>query len=99
MNDILAVMLDTAKLVTSGSDIARREVQRAVAERERRAAENAQDLALHPAAILAVGGTEQPVERLMGLRLAFAKAMQFVAAAQQVRLRLLQIGRPRYRLR
>jgi hypothetical protein len=99
MNEHLRIFQDAAKPATGGSDITRREVRRAAAERERRAAENAQGLALHPAAIIAVGGTEQPVERLMGLQRAVAKAMQFVAATERIRLGLERIGMLRYRLR
>ena len=99
MNEHLRIFQDVAKLATGGSDITRREVRRAAAERERRNTENAQGLALHPAAIIAVGGTEQPVERLMELQRAFAKLVQFAVAVGQVRSRLRRVSLLRYRLR
>ena len=99
MNEILDIMLDVSKLVTGGSDEARAESRRIEAERERRAAERAQGSALHPAAIIAVGNTEQPQERLMGLQSAFARTVQLVFSVGQLRPRLPQIGllRPRHR--
>ena len=99
MNELISIMQDVAKLVTGGSDLARTEARRVNAERERRADEMAHGPALHPSAIVAVGDTEPPVERLMGLQSAFAKAVQVAVAAGQVRPRLSRIGLLRYRLR
>jgi hypothetical protein len=99
MNGILDIMLDVSKLVTGGSDEARADSRRIEAERERRAVERAQGPALHSAAIIAVGNTEQPQERLMGLQSAVARAVQLVFSVGHWRLRLPQIGllRPRHR--
>jgi hypothetical protein len=92
MNEIVGILQDVAKLVTGGSDEARAECRRMDAERERRATERAQGPALHPAAIIAVGNTEQPQERLMGLQSAFAKAVQLVVSVGQMRLKLPRLG-------
>ena len=97
MNELGSIMQDVAELATGGSDLARAEARRIEKERERRAKEVAHGPALHPAAILAVGNTEPPVERLMGLQSAFAKAVQFAVAAGRVRLHVLRIGPLRYR--
>lgn len=99
MDPIFRVMVDVAGLVTRGSDAARMEMRRMAVERERRAEGNAHGPALHPTAILAVGDTEPPVERLMGLQSALAKAVQFAVAAGKVRPRLSRISLLRYRLR
>lgn len=99
MNEFISIMQDVAKLATGGSDLARAEARRIDRERERRAAEAAQEAALHPVAIIAVGSTERrPTERLMGLQSAFAKAVMFLGAAGKMRLRLPHIGLLRYRL-
>jgi hypothetical protein len=99
MNELISIMQDVAKLVTGGSDLARAEASRIDAERERRAEEMAHGPALHPTAILAVGDTEPPVERLMGLQSAFAKAVHFAVGVGQARPRLPRISLLRYRLR
>ena len=99
MNEFISIRQDVAKLVTGGSDEARAESRRIEAERERRAEGMAHSPALHPTAILAVGDTEPPVERLMGLQSAFAKAVQFAVAVGQLRPRLPRISLLRYRVR
>ena len=80
MNELFSIMQDVAKLTTGGSDLARAETRRIDRERERRAAEAAQGPALHPAAIIAVGSTVRPVERLMGLQTAFGRTVALMAA-------------------
>jgi len=50
MKDIVAVMQDVSALITRGSDVARTEAQRSVAERQRRLAANGQGPAEQPAA-------------------------------------------------
>lgn len=75
MNEFFCIMQDVAKLATGGSDIARAEARRIEAERERRAAERAPAPALHPAAIIAVGGGGRPYAHLMKLQAAFAKGV------------------------
>jgi hypothetical protein len=99
MDEFISIMMDVARLVTGGSDLARTEARRIDAERERRAEEMAHGPALHPTAILAVGNTEPPVERLRGLQSAFAKVVQFAVAVGQARPRLTRIGLLRFRLR
>lgn len=99
MDPILRVIVDVAGLVTRGSDAARMETHRMAAERERWAEGMAHRRALHPTAILAVGNAESPVERLMGLRSAVAKAVQFAVAVGRVRPRLPRISLLRYRMR
>jgi hypothetical protein len=89
MNDVVDVMLDCPALVTRGSDLARTEARR---ERERRADERARRLAdqtaLLPASIVAVGEPEQPVERLMTLQSAIARAVQMASGLGEFRIRL-----------
>jgi hypothetical protein len=80
MNEFISIMQDVAKLATGGSDLARAEARRIDRERERRAAEAAQGPALHPAAIIAVGSTVRPFERLMGLQWAFSRTVALMAA-------------------
>ena len=78
VNDVFDVMLDVSTLVTRGSDLARTEARRVAAEHECRADEQARRLAgqvaLLPASIVAVGGSDQPVEQLMTLQSAIARA-------------------------
>ena len=92
LNDVFDVMLDVSALVTRGSDLARTEARRVVAERERRADEQARRLAdqtaLLPASIVAVGVPEQPVERLLTLQSAIARAVHLVTVVPRLRLRL-----------
>ena len=103
MNDVADVMLDCSMLVTRGSDLARTEAQRVVAERERRADEQVRHLAdqtaLLPASIVAVGGPEQPVERLVTLQSAVARAVHMASGLRQFRIRLLRGHLLRFRLR
>jgi hypothetical protein len=92
LNDVFDVMLDVSALVTRGSDLARTEARRVVAERERRADEQARRLAdqtaLLPASTVAVGVPEQPVERLLTLQSAIARAVHLVTVVPGLRLRL-----------
>jgi hypothetical protein len=91
VDNVYRVMLDLSALVTRGSDLARTEAQRVVAERERRADEVGRlvdQTALLPASIVAVGGPEQPVERLMTLQLAIARAVHMASGLGQFRIRL-----------
>lgn len=85
MDPVFRVMCDVTGLVTRGSDAARMETQRMAAERERRAAAQT---ALLPASIVAVGGPEQPVERLMTLQSAIARAVHMASGWSQFRIRL-----------
>ena len=80
MNELFSIMQDVAKLTTGGSDIARAEARRIDRERERRAAVGSHGLALHPAAIIAVGNTVRPVERLLGFQCAFSRTVALIAA-------------------
>ena len=93
MNDFYRVMLDVSALVTHGSDFTRR----IAAESKRRAAEPAlrfaEEAALHPVAIVAVGGAQQPVGRLMALQSAIARAVHMAAALPQLRFRLPRAAR------
>jgi hypothetical protein len=95
MNEAFSVLLDTAKLATGGSDIARREGRRLAAERERRAAERALDL--HPAAVIATGTGTEPAERLIGLQSAVGKFVGWLAGAGHLRFRLPAVGVLRFR--
>jgi hypothetical protein len=92
LNDVFDVMLDVSALVTRGSDLARTEARRVVAERERRADEQARRLAhqtaLLPASTVAVGMPKQPVERLLTLQSAIARAVHLVTVVPRLRLRL-----------
>jgi hypothetical protein len=92
MNDVFDVMVDVSALVTRGSDLARTEARRVAAERERRADEQVRRLAdqtaLLPASIVAVGGPEQPVERLTTLQSAIAKAVHIASGFGHFRIRL-----------
>ena len=90
MNELFSIMQDVAKLTTGGSDLARAEARRIDRERERRAAEAAQGPALHPAAIIAVGSTVRPVERLMGLQSACSRAVSLMTNAGRFCLSLLR---------
>jgi hypothetical protein len=103
MNDIVGVMLDCSALVTRGSDLARTEARRVVAERERRADEQVRRLAdqtaLLPASIVAVGGPEQPVERLMTLQSAITGAIHMASGLGRFRIRLPRGRLLRFRLR
>jgi hypothetical protein len=91
LNDVVDVMLDVSALATRGSDLARTEARRVAAERERRADEQARRLAdqaaLLPVSIVAVGGVE-PVERLMTLQSAIARAVHLATCLGRLRLRL-----------
>ena len=88
VDNVYRVMLDVSALVTRGSDFTRR----VAAEHERRADEHAQrrseEAALLPASIIAVGGVEQPIERLMVLQSAIAKAAHLATAVGRLRFRL-----------
>ena len=103
MSDVVDVMLDVSALVTRGSDLAPTEARRVAAERGRRADEQAQRVAdqaaLFPASIVAVGGPEQPVERLMTLQSAIARAVHMATAVGRLRFRLPLTGIFRLRLR
>jgi hypothetical protein len=103
MNDVVDVMLDCSALVTRGSDLARTEARRVVAKHERRADEQVRRLtdqmALLPASIVAVGGPEQPVERLMTLQSAIARAVHMASGLGQFRIRLLRGRLLGFRLR
>jgi hypothetical protein len=103
MNDVADVILDCSTLVTRGSDLARTEARRVVVERERRADEQARRLAdqtaLLPASIAAVGGPEQPIERLMMLQSAIARAVHMASGLGQFRIRLPRGRLLRFRLR
>ncbi len=80
MHKFLSIMQDVASVATGGSEAERAEARRIRAERECRAAERAQGTAPHPAAIVAVGSTEPPVERLIGLQSTAAKAVRFITS-------------------
>ena len=101
VNDVFDVMLDVSALVTRGSDLARTEARRVTAEHECRADEQARRLAgqvaLLPASIVAVGGPDQPVERLMTLQSAIARAVHLVTVVSRLRLRLPFYGLLRIR--
>jgi hypothetical protein len=96
MNDVVDVMLDVSALVTRGSDLARSEAGRVAAERRRRADEETRRIvdqaALFPVSIVAGGGVEQPVERLVALQSAIARAVHLVTCLWRLLLRF-----PRYR--
>jgi len=96
MNEAFNILLDTARLATGGSDIARRDVRRLAAERERRAGERALDL--HPVAVIATGAGAEPTERLMDLQAAVGKFVGWLASAGQLRFRLPALGVLRFRL-
>ena len=85
MDPIFRVLYDVVGLVTRGSDAARMETRPMAAERERR---SAAQTALLPASIVAVGGPEQPVERLMTLQSAIAQAVHMASGLGQARIRL-----------
>jgi hypothetical protein len=88
MNDIIATMTAVAGLVTRGSDLARAEAQHLAAERERRTDDAYQSpnwVVLLPVAVACTGGPEQPVERLMTLQSAIAKAVHLVTLLAQLR--------------
>ena len=97
MNEHITIFQDVAKLATGGSDIARQEIRRQAAERERRANERA--LELHPVAIITTGPGAEPSERLIGLQAATGKFVGWVAAAGQLRFRLPGVDVLRFRLR
>ena len=103
MNDVADVTLDCSTLVTRGSDLARTEARRVVPERERRADEQARRLvdqtALLPASIVAVGGPEQPVERLMTLQSAITGAIHMASGLGRFQIRLPRGRLLRFRLR
>jgi hypothetical protein len=65
MNDVIGVMLDTAGLVTRGSDIARTEARRIIAERASSAAPCAQAPAGDPLP-KSVRGAKRTARRLRG---------------------------------
>jgi hypothetical protein len=92
LNDVFAVMLDVSALVTRGSELARTEARRVAAERERPADEQARraadQTALLPVSIIAVGGVKHPVERLMALQAAIGRAVQMATSLGQLRIRL-----------
>jgi hypothetical protein len=96
MNDVVDVMLDVSALVTRGSDLGRSEAGRAAAERRRRADEDTRRIvdqaALFPVSIIAGAGVEQPVERLLTLQCAIARAVHLATCLWRLLLRL-----PRYR--
>ncbi len=64
MNDIIAVMLDVAGLLTRGSDVARTEARRIAEERGHRAASNALAVADQPVAAAAPATERSPVPPL-----------------------------------
>ncbi len=71
MDDIFAIMLDVAGLVTRGSDAARIEAQRIAEERGSRAATNALAVADQPVAAAAQAAERTPVRPRGWLKLAF----------------------------
>ncbi len=71
MDDIFAIMLDVAGLVTCGSDAARIEARRIDAERGRRAATNALAVADQPVAAAAQAAERTPVRPRRWLKVAF----------------------------
>ena len=71
MDDIFAIMLDVAGLVTRGSDAARIEAQRIAGERGSRAATNALAVADQPVAAAAQAAERTPVRPRRWLEVAF----------------------------
>jgi len=91
MNDFIATMTAVAGLVTRGSDLARAEARPIAAQRERRsddAYESPNWVVLLPVAVAWTGGPEQPVERLMSLQSAIAKAVHLVTLLAHIRFRV-----------
>lgn len=88
MNVVGDVALDVSALVTRGSDPARSEAGRVASERRRRADEEMRSVvdqaALFPVSIIAEGGVEQPVERLVALQSAIARAVHLVTCLWRV---------------
>lgn len=80
MNGFLSIMSDVASVATGGTEAERAEARRIRTEWEHKAAARTPGAALHPAAIIAVGNAEPPVERLIGLQCAVAKVVQLVAS-------------------
>ena len=70
-DDIFAIMLDVAGLVTRGSDAARIEARRIDAERGRRADTNALAVADQPVAAAAQAAERTPVRTRRWLKVAF----------------------------
>ena len=71
MNDIIAVMLDVAGLVTRGSDVARQEARRIAGERGHRAAAYALAVADQPVAAAVEATDRTPVRPRGWLKFAF----------------------------
>jgi len=71
MDDIFAIMLDVAGLVTRGSDAARIEAQRIAGERGSRAATNAVTVADQPVTAAAQATERTPVRPRRWLKVAF----------------------------
>jgi hypothetical protein len=93
MDDTIAAMMDVARLITHGSDVARAEARRLATKRRCRVDETCQaaDYAgLIPISVVAVGSAEQPVERLVTLQSATAKAVHLLTIAAQLPLRFLR---------
>jgi len=88
MNDVYRVMLDVSALATRGSDLTRR----IASEHERRANEHAcrraEEAALRPVSIVAVGRAKQSVERLTALRAAIGRTARIAAGLGDLRVRL-----------
>jgi hypothetical protein len=81
MDDTISAMMDVARLITRGSDVPRAEAQRIAAERRRRVDrvyESPTWVVLLPVSVAYTGGLEQPVERLVTLQAAIAKAVHLV---------------------
>lgn len=89
MDDTIAAMMEVPRPLTRGSDVARAEAQSKAAKRERRtdgAYRSPTWVVLLPVSVAYTGGgLEQPVERLMALQAAIAKAVHL--ATLMVRFR------------
>jgi hypothetical protein len=80
MNGFFSIMSDVASVAAGGTEAERAAARRIRTEWEHKAAARTQSIGLHPAAIIAVGNAEPPVERLIGLQCAAAKVVQLIAS-------------------
>jgi hypothetical protein len=93
MDDTIAAMMGVQRLITRGSDVARADAHSIAANRERRT-DGAYScptwVVLLPVSVAYTGGgLEQPVERLMTLQSAIAKAVHLVTLLARMRPRFL----------
>jgi hypothetical protein len=93
MDDTIAAMMEVSSLITRRSDAARAEAQSIASGRERRtddAYKSPTWVVLLPVSVAYTGGgLEQPVERLMTLQSAIAKAVHLATLVARFRPRFL----------